>query len=883
MKNRFIKIILSLLVSLNLFQSSLSDSFNFNVTELQVFENGNLIKGINGGTVTSNNNIVITADNFEYNKSTLLLKANGNVKLIDTNENVTIESNEVFYEKDKENIYTKGKSKANNSSHIEIFADEYFIYNKLTSLLEAKGNVLINDKEQDIKIETNEFFYLRNEEKFFTAGNTKVFVGQKYIIDTEDLIFFRDQKLLSSKKKTTLKDNSLNNIYTLIDFEYSTNSEILKGKKVEVTTNYQGEDSDKYFFETAFFDFKKNEFLAKDATFEFHKTLFDNDENDPRIHSVFASGDEFNKYFNKGVFTTCKKTDKCPPWKIASNKVHHDVVKKQIIYKDAWLEIYDFPVIYFPKFFHPDPSVKRQSGFLKPELTDSNTHGSSLYTPYFFVISDDKDLTLKPRIFDDNKYILQTEYREKTKKTLTVADFSVTTGHDSAWYDQGDSRSHFFGNTQIALDLKNYLNSNLEINYEKTSNDNYLKLFDFLESPLLTEDNSVLESRVKLNLEHENYNLTTSINMYETLSGSNSDRYQYNLPAYNLSKNFAVESLGGSFSFNSSGSNTLKNTNVLDSVLSNDLQYTTQDYFYNNGIKTNFKTFLKNINTVGKKSTKYKNSPQSELMSAYSYNTSLPLTKSSQNSLDTLEPKMSLRVSPHEMKNNSTAGRRIEVNNVFNSNRLSLGDSFEAGESLTLGLDFKKEKINTKNKITEIEEYIDFKLATVLRLNEEKNIPTNSTLNKKNSHIFGQFDIKPNKNFSFNYDFSLTEDLNALEYNSIITKIDFKNFTTQFNFIEERGVIGQSNVISNTTELNFDEQNSLSFGTRRNRHINLTEYYDLLYEYKNDCLVANVHYKKNYYDDADIKPVEELFFSITIVPFYTYSADKMVLNKERVD
>ena len=197
MKNRFIKIILSLLVSLNLFQSSLSDSFNFNVTELQVFENGNLIKGINGGTVTSNNNIVITADNFEYNKSTLLLKANGNVKLIDTNENVTIESNEVFYEKDKENIYTKGKSKANNSSHIEIFADEYFIYNKLTSLLEAKGNVLINDKEQDIKIETNEFFYLRNEEKFFTAGNTKVFVGQKYIIDTEDLIFFRDQKLLS--------------------------------------------------------------------------------------------------------------------------------------------------------------------------------------------------------------------------------------------------------------------------------------------------------------------------------------------------------------------------------------------------------------------------------------------------------------------------------------------------------------------------------------------------------------------------------------------------------------------------------------------------------------------------------------------------------------
>ena len=39
-------------------------------------------------------------------------------------------------------------------------------------------------------------------------------------------------------------------------------------------------------------------------------------------------------------------------------------IKKKIInYKHAWLEIYDKPIIYFPKFFHPDPTVKRQSGF----------------------------------------------------------------------------------------------------------------------------------------------------------------------------------------------------------------------------------------------------------------------------------------------------------------------------------------------------------------------------------------------------------------------------------------------------------------------------------------------------------------------------------------
>ena len=47
--------------------------------------------------------------------------------------------------------------------------------------------------------------------------------------------------------------------------------------------------------------------------------------------------------------------------------------------KKAWLKVYDKPVFYFPKFFHPDPTVKRQSGFLFPTLTDSNKLGMSFW------------------------------------------------------------------------------------------------------------------------------------------------------------------------------------------------------------------------------------------------------------------------------------------------------------------------------------------------------------------------------------------------------------------------------------------------------------------------------------------------------------------------
>ena len=97
------------------------------------------------------------------------------------------------------------------------------------------------------------------------------------------------------------------------------------------------------------------------------------------------------------------------------------------------------------------------------------------------------------------------------------------------------------------------------------------------------------------------------------------------------------------------------------------------------------------------------------------------------------------------------------------------------------------------------------------------------------------------------------------------------------------GIENNTNAISNTTKYTFKEYSSLTFSTRRNRQIDLTEYYDLVYEYKNDCLVAGIKYRKDYYKDADIIPKEELFFSITIVPFYTFSPDKMILNKDRVD
>ena len=100
-------------------------------------------------------------------------------------------------------------------------------------------------------------------------------------------------------------------------------------------------------------------------------------------------------------------------------------------------------------------------------------------------------------------------------------------------------------------------------------------------------------------------------------------------------------------------------------------------------------------------------------------------------------------------------------------------------------------------------------------------------------------------------------------------EFSINNFVTEFNFNERNGLAGNTNSIGNTSSIKFDENNYFTFNTRRNRKTSLTEYYDLVYEYKNDCLTAGITYKKTYYSDRDIRPNEDLLFTITLFPLTT--------------
>ena len=82
------------------------------------------------------------------------------------------------------------------------------------------------------------------------------------------------------------------------------------------------------------------------------------------------------------------------------------------------------------------------------------------------------------------------------------------------------------------------------------------------------------------------------------------------------------------------------------------------------------------------------------------------------------------------MKNYKNENRKINNDNIFDINRLGMTDTLESGQNLTLGFDYKKEKIDNINK------YFEFKLGKVLRFKSNEKIPSSSTLNKKKLKLF---------------------------------------------------------------------------------------------------------------------------------------------------
>ncbi len=759
-------------------------------------------------------------------------------------------ANEFIIESSEIKILEKGKIlQATNGVKIiskdmmEINANE-LLYDKKKLILKVNGNVTINDKKNNILTEGEEFVYNKNSGIISSKGKSKTNIQNNYILESNNLIYDRISYKVYSKDKTKIIDLENNN-FVAENFEFNFNTNLLKAKKLSLFDSLNNQ----YNLNFAIVNLKENKFLGSDIFIDFEDSLFGNNENNPRLKANSIISEENETRMTKGNFTTCKQKDgKCPSWSIQAEEVVHKKKERIIEYKNAWLRIYDKPVLYFPYFFHPDPTVKRQSGFLMPTFQNSNNSGSSLQIPYYKVISENKDMTFYPRLFFDNEILVQSEYRQANKNSDLIFDFSIN--HDSS-----DTRNHFFA------DFKSIeKNKFLDIHLETVSNDTYLKANN-IQSPIVSNYSS-LHSFVKYNTLNDDSSFEISFEIFENLDKKKTDRYEYIYPNFTYEKNlYGFKETEGELILETNGYKKNYNTNTDETILINDLKYTS---FYStnsliSGFQNNYEFLIKNLNSSSNNSSKYKNGEDYKLLSSIMFNSNYPLKKENEKYENYFTPKISLKYSPNSTKNNTELNKRLIYEDIFLIDRID-SSGVEGGESLTMGVEY-----SSKNKITESQ--INFSLANILRLDENPDLPLMNGLSEKRSNFIGNLNFIPSEFFDLNYQFSYDSDFKDSNYDSIKANLKINNFITSFEFLEEDDSLNDSSYIINKSKYRFNKNYSLNFATSKNLDKNITDYYNLIYEYENDCLTAAIEYNKSYYSDGSLKPDENILFSIKIIPF----------------
>ena len=725
---------------------------------------------------------------------------------------------------------------------------DYSVYNKETEIIKFENNVLFNDRTKNIKVETVNAKYDQKLDILETVGFTNIKIENKYEIISSNLFYNRRSQQIYSNRETTIKDIN-GNIYNLeSNFQFDLNNEIITTKK----TNIIDTDNNIYIFENAKINLSIKEILGKELKIDFVDNYFGIPNNDPILkgRSAISNNEETKIY--KTVFSTCNTTNKsCPGWEIETEEFTHDKVNKVFNYKNSWLKLFDQEIFYFPYFSHPDPSVKRKSGFLVPYYGSSNNFGSWINIPYYKTLGKDKDMTFNPRLYADDKFIMQAEYRQSLEKSKFISDFSYNN-------DGKNSNSHLFA----SLYGKNDNNSKYNFSYQGVTNDNYLKIHNLSKSSSLINDESVLTSKLTYSKTIDNNTkFNTDFIAYEDLSKNKNDRYQYILPNFTFTKNLELDkNYNGNFKFKSSGFQKNYDTNKYESLLINDFLFESNDYINSKGFITNYDFLIKNFNSYTKNSTAYKNKEDYEVFGAFLINTSLPLKRVDTKENDYLKPVVSFRYSPNNTKNISDKDLRLSYNNIFALNRIGTNEIVEGGKSLSLGFEYEK-----RNK--DDQKILSFALANSLRDRSNSNLPSKTKLNEERTDLIGKFSFSPNKVLNFDYSFSYDNNLKNSNYDSVSTSINYGIVSTSFNFLSSGDVIGNDEIISNSSTIKLDKEKSLKFNIAKDLNRDFTEYYDFIYEYETDCLKASIEYNKKFYRDGNLQPEKSLFLTLRFIPF----------------
>ena len=540
---------------------------------------------------------------------------------------------------------------------------------------------------------------------------------------------------------------------------------------------------------------------------------------------------------NNASYTPCLQKNyifkNCPGWQLNAKKVIHDAEKKSVYYEGATLRILNLPVLYTPFFSHPDPTVKKRSGFLMPEISSDNTLGTSLSIPLFYNISSNFDATLTPTIQTKADDYFTLNYRHLTKNHEINIESSIS-------YDESNTgtKNHFFldGNVENPYGKFNY-------RIRTSNNDTYLRKNQI-------NDLTVLSSGLNFTKEMSNGFLDFSSYVYKHLNNSSNQKWEYVYPNINYDiYKYEDPIMKQNWEINNSFLNYRDiNKNYNQQIASE---------FLNKKINISKDIGLKFENTIQSRFIYFNsgknNFNQVRVFPQLSSKISYPLIKNKNNITQLLEPIIMPIVAPY---NNYPNDQSISNSNIFSLNRETSLSQWESGPRLNYGVNWL---ISYDNLI------VNSTLGQSAKIEKNDSAQKNEVSNYfiTNTIDFGNIGY-------IKTDFTLDRKDIYLKDNNINASVEVGRYRFGFDYdYETSNKIKTSEQISMGTRIKFLKDTSLIASLRKNLMTQKSIGNAFGLHYENDCLAMNFDYFRDFTAVGDIKNSHGFSFTITLKPFGT--------------
>lgn len=742
------------------------------------------------------------------------------------------------------------------SKKVSVGNDKVVIFENDVVATDEKNNILYTEKAK----------YNKEEKKLKTVGNTKIITSEGYTITGDNILFDNENKIISSVSDAKILDLNGNNIsVTMFNYMIDKNMFISKGeiKLLDIKNN-------EYYLSEIYIDEKKNKIIASDVrAFLNDKDTKYNKENEPRFFANSMLMTKERNEFNKGVFTYCKNRneDKCPPWVLKSKKINHDTSTKTIYYDSAVLKVYDFPIFYFPTFSHPDPTVKRRSGFLVPTFMGSSSTGSGIATPYFWNIADDKDITFTPRVYASHHPLMLGEFRQDFEKSYLILDAGYTKGFKKITQVKNKgSRSHFFSKFLTNFAKEENETNELELNLQSVNHATHFKLTN-IDTTLVDDDINILDSSLSYTFENDDLFFGANVSAYENLLDTTNSRYEYLLPYLTLEKNVISNEDYGNIDWISNLRVRNHGVNKQTEFFINDMDWTSNSWINKFGIENQLQGLVKTVNYNAKNEDDFKNNKDvNELSAGFGYLAKLGLYKNnlSSNTSSLLTPKLFLRYAPGHMRDTENYSP-LKYSDLYKIKRSSELDLITNGLSTAIGFDYKKIESTSEGNLSK--EKITVSIGQIISEKENFDIPSSSSLDQKVSDLVGATSYNINENVKLNYNFTLDHNYQDFNYNEINSEFSYGPTKFNIGYLEESKHVGNQEYIVSDFEVSLSDNGKFSVDSKRNLLTNSFEYYNFSYDYINDCLKAGLVFRREFYKDRDVEADNSLMFRISIIPF----------------